>query len=164
MEIVYGCTILRDRQEIGREMNFRKHPVLWMEIGKSPAGWDGQIYEGCKATILGQSTRYGALPYTGDLQMYSDEQDPEVVSMPQFWNHIHLKDWGACLKADFGYSDVIEHLEDAMSPLLEPNQEVIVIFKDSERRRCWVRKMVTSKRFDPHCATMMTLENPEVKK
>ena len=162
MEKIHGGVFLTDRQEIARAMNFRKHPVLWMEVGKSEPGGEGQIYGGCKATVMCYNSSYkGEMPYTGDLQMYSDEQNDDVDYLPQYWDHIHLKSWGACLKADFGYHDVMDNLEKAQAPVIEPNQEVIVVFKDSVNERCWVRKMVTSGRVDPHCATMLTIENPK---
>ena len=155
----HGATILDDRKEIGLAMNFGKYPVLWMEIGKSPKGYESQMYEGCKATIISKTRSCGDLRYTGELAMFADEQDVSVLPCPWLWDHIKLKNYGTCIKSVFGYSDVIEDLENANTPILETNQEVVVVFKDSVERKCVVRKMVTSGRIDPHCYTMMSIEN-----
>ena len=93
--------------------------------------------------------------------MYVDDQEEAVKPFPWKWNHLKLKDYGSCIKADFGFSDVMRMLEDANTPILEANQEVIVVFKGSASKVCWVRKMVTSERIDTHCSTMLTIENPK---
>ena len=158
----YGATVLNERQEIGLAMNFGKYPVLWMEVGNPRAGWDRfTVYEGCKARITGQSSRHGDLIYTGRLSMYGDEQKEEVLTSPWFWDGIHLSSDGCFLDASFGYSDVMEDLENSQSPMLETNQEVIVVMKDSNRKVCWVRKMKTTSHKDPHCQTMLKLVNME---
>ena len=132
------CTFIVDRQEIGLAMNFGKFPVLWMEIGNTKRGWEaGKVYEGCKARITSRTTSHGDLIYTGQLTMFNDEQKEDVAAFPWMWDRIHLSSWGACLKADFGYHDVIEDLENAQAPMLEPDQEVIVVFKDSPNERCY---------------------------
>lgn len=157
-----GATILNERQEIGLAMNFGKYPVLWMEVGKPRAGWDPlTVYEGCKARIACQSGRYGNLIYTGTLSMYGDEQKDEVRTSPWLWDGIHLSSSCVCLSSEFGYSDVMEDLENAQSPMLETDQEVIVVMKDSNRKVCWVRKMKTTSHKDPHCQTMLKLVNFE---
>ena len=162
MKELYGCRLLTDRKEIGKAMNFGKYPVLWMEVGKTKTGWeDGTVYDGCKANVVSHTVNHGDLIYTGELIMFADEQNESVRGFPQFWDNIKLKNYGSCLKSDFGYSDVIEDLENAQAPMLKPNQDVVVVFKDSVNKACWVRKMVTSDRIDPHCYTMMTIRNPK---
>ena len=156
----YGATVLNEREEIGLAMNFGKYPVLWMEVGKPRAGWDPfTVYEGCKARITVRSTGHGDLIYTGRLSMYGDEQKEDVLTSPWFWDGIHLSSDGCFLDASFGYSDVMEDLENAQSPMLEKDQEVIVVMKDSGRKVCWVRKMKTTSHIDPHCQTMLKLVN-----
>ena len=156
----YGATILNEREEIGLAMNFGKYPVLWMEVGKPRAGWDPfTLYEGCKALITCRTSRHGDLIYTGRLSMYGDEQKEEVLTSPWCWDGIHLSSDGSFLDASFGYSDVMEDLENAQSPMLETDQEVIVVMKDSENEKCWVRKMKTTSHKDPHCQTMLKIVN-----
>lgn len=155
-----GATLLNDRREIGKAMNFGKYPVLWMEVGKPAKGWDDfTVYEGGKANIVSHTASHGDLIYTGRLTMYGDEQKEDVKDFPWFWDKIHLSSWGSCLDASFGYSDVMEDLENANAPMLKPGQTVIVVMKDSECKVCWVRKMVTSARQDPYCTTMLTIVN-----
>ena len=167
MEKFHGAMFLNDRQEIGKAMNFGKYPVLWMEVGKPMNGWeDFQAYEGCKAKIVSHTTSHGDLIYAGTLRMYEDEQNTaeqteEDKFTPWRWTNIHLSHGGTFLSADFGYNDVIEDLEAAQAVMIEPNQEVIVVFKDSVNKRCWVRKMVTTSHVNPHCSTMLMLVNPK---
>lgn len=160
MKEVFGCEFLTERQEIGKAMNFGKYPVLWMDIGNpKKVITEGDHYTGCKARFAYQTRSCGELIYSGTLDMYADEQKPEVRYAPWLWDHIHLSSWGSCLKADFGYGDVIEDLENAMAPMIQPGQEVIVVFKNEVKKSVSVRKMVTSSRVDPHCSSMMMIEN-----
>lgn len=157
---VLGCVCLVERTEIAKAMNFGKYPVLWMEIGKSKSGWDGQVYEGCRAKV--RWNYHGEDLFSdGELAMYVDEQEKGMEKMPQYWDHLHLTSAGTCLKADFGYSDVMDNLDKANSPEIKVNQEVIVVFKDSVRKVCYVRKMVTGGHFDKFCGTMLTIDNPK---
>ena len=160
MERRNGAVFLTERKEIGKAMNFGLYPVLWMEIGKPRNGWDPfTVYEGCKANV--RSPRQPDLIYNGKLTMYGDEQNEEVKTMPWKWDNLHLSRGGTFLKTDFGYRDVMEDLENANAPMLKANQEVIVVFKNSAAKGCWIRKMVTESRIDPHCSTMLTIVNPK---
>ena len=158
---IHGCCVLRERREVCEAMNFGKYPVLWMEIGSSKAGWEGEIYEGCKASVVHKTRNHGDLILSGRLSMYRDEQKEDVAGSPQYWDHIHLSGDACVLKDRFGYSDVMEDLENAQAVRLEPSQEVIVVFNDSKHRDCWVRKMVTSGQISPHGMSILKLENPK---
>ena len=159
MERRNGAVFLTDRREIGKAMNFGKYPVLSMDIGRMLP--DYNAYEGCKANVVSHTDSHGDLIYTGTLIMFGEDQTEEVQKFPQFWTNIRLKSYGACLKSDFGYDDVISDMKNAQAPFIKPNQEVIVVFDNCIQRCCYVRKMIVSSRFDPHCSTMLMLVNPK---
>ena len=151
---------ITNRQKIADAMNFGKYPVLSMEIGTPPPGWGPYTnYEGCKVRI--RFARRKDLYNVCTLNMFGDEQDPEIREFPYRWDKIHLSNGPTCLDASFGFSDVQEMLENANAPWVEPGQEVIVVFNDSVNKTCWIRKMVVSDHVSDFCATVTTIVNPK---
>ena len=155
-----GYEFITNRQAIAQAMNFGKYPVLSMEIGTPPPGWEPfTVYNGCKVKI-----RYAGKPdlyHVCTLSMYGDEQCEAYREMPWLWDKLALSCPCTCIHSDFGFSDVQEMIENANTPWVEPGQEVIVVFNDSVKKVCWVRKMDVGRTVNNHCSTVTTIRNPE---
>lgn len=150
---------LTNRQEIAQAMNFGKYPVLSMEVGTPPPGWEPfTIYQGCKVKIRFSSRK--DLYNVCTLSMYHDEQPERLRNVPWMWEKLCLSSHCTCLSSSFGFSDLQEMLENANAPWVEPGQEVIVVFNDSVNKQSWVRKMVVADYVSDHCSTVTTLLNP----
>ena len=61
------------------------------------------------------------------------------------------------LKASFGASDVLEMAHWANTPIVQANQEVVVVIEYPSQHSVAVRLMKTSARVDPNCMTALTL-------
>ena len=138
---------LTDRTEIAMAMNFGKYPVLEMDVAKNQFKCGDEIH-GFKGSMVRIDSIYKGehLYYDGELMWFIDEQRIEVGGH------------GICLKASFGYEDVIEDLKKANAPIVDAEQEFILILHNSETRNCFVIKMQFEKWRDVNCMTMLKAE------
>lgn len=140
--------LLKDRQEIAMAINFRKYPVLKIDLGDA----DEYGLKGCKVGIDAGSFRDG-LPRTvhAELRVYRDEK------------RLTTSGSCVCLSNSFGYYDYTEIVENAQAPLIGPNQEVVIAIYDSRTRRAFAPMIVrTGDRVDPHCSTPLTFEEVDM--
>ncbi|MBT9685157.1 hypothetical protein [Pseudoflavonifractor sp. MCC625] len=66
---------------------------------------------------------------------------------------------GACLKAGFGYSDVMKMAEEANTPVVHKGQIVVVVMEIPSANTCMVRMMKVNDRIDIHCQVVTYLED-----
>lgn len=124
--------ILTDRQEIAQAMNFGKYPVIRIDIETPKAGWDN-VFEGDLVRVESLSKRYPGSYIRGRVMKYQEDGDRYAI-MPE----------NVCLKASFGYSDVVRMLGYAQSPMLHAGETVIVIEDAPKQRAARVRLMKVS--------------------
>lgn len=139
---------LTDRYEIARALNFGKYPVLHIDLETSKKGYEG-LYEGDLCKVLSPSQRYPDSYEIGNLIYCDDDKKFEITA------------YGSCLKAGFGYHDVIEDMQVAQAPVVSGEQVVIVICDYPIAQRCKVRVMKTSKvsRFVTPCVTLTDVDD-----
>ena len=136
--------LLKERQEIAMAINFRKYPVLTIDLADA----DAYGLKGCKVGIDAGTFRDG-LPRTvhAELRVYRDEKK--------------LTTSGSCicLSNSFGYSDYKEIVDNAQAPLIRADQEVVIAIYDSSIKRAFAPMIVhTGKRVDPLCSTPLDFE------
>ena len=140
---------LTDRQEIAYAMNFGKFPVLTLNRENRPfadISPDSDYCHGCKCRVAW------------------DSKEPRYEGMTTH-GHVYMEDGkyrisgsGACLHASFGYTDVIDMVEEAHATVVHKGQTVILIEDFPSLKICVVRVFNVSKRIDIHCSTVASLE------
>ena len=149
-----------DRKELAKAINFGKYPVLTMEIGHPMKGWEGHhVYEGCKLRIPCAFDH----SYFHDcyLSMFGEDQTDMYRDHPHCYTKLHINSKPACLSSSFGIHDLDEMVEYAQTPIVEPGQTVVVVFKDSVRNIRFVRKMKVSDKVSDHTFPVATINTIE---
>lgn len=142
---------LTNKREIAEAMNFGKYPVLVLdrENHKGFEKYGDTLYcEGQKVRVAWdhKDPRYAGMTTQGNI--YMDEDGCLAISGN-----------GAMLKADWGYSDVMEDAEWANAPVVHKGQTVVVIHNWPSKKKCMVEKLKVSDRIDRFCITVATLED-----
>lgn len=136
---------ITERQEIAKALNFGKYPVLCLDLAKDKI-------EGCEGCYEGQRTKtewyYKGQKYyhNGTLAYWKDNNKLEIMSET------------ICLKESFGYSDIEEMVLNANATQVEPEQEVIVVIINSERRVASYPYLTKTGKYNNNCITAMTIE------
>jgi len=114
--------LLTDRQQIAQALNFNRYPVLRIDLSDT----DDYGLKGCNVRIDAGTFRDGS-PYIikATLRAYSDEKRLTTSSA------------GAYLSADFSYYDYRDMAENAMAPLIHPDEDVAIAVYDSKTCRCF---------------------------
>lgn len=135
---------ITDRQEIAYAMNFGKFPVLSLNRENIPFS-DSNYCIGSKCRVAW------------------DRKEPRYEGMTTH-GHVYLENgryaisgFGACLKASFGYSDVMKMLEEANAPIVHRGQTVVLVEQFPSCDSCTVSVMKVSDRIDINCSTVATL-------
>lgn len=130
---------LTERTEIARAINFKQYPIITIDL----ADRDEYGIKGCKVCIDNGTFRTGE-PYYVDAtcRVYSDEKK------------LVFQSYGSCLHDSFGYSDIEKMLEYANAPVIQKDQDVLIVIIDSANRQAYQPIIAhTSNRIDPHCMT-----------
>lgn len=119
--------LLTERKELAQAINFGRYPVLYIDL----ADTDDYGLKGCRVRIDAGTFRTGD-PYIIDatLRVYNDEKKLTTFSS------------GSCLHADFTYHDYKEMVDNAVAPLIHPDEDVVVAVYDSKDRRCFAAMLV----------------------
>ena len=145
---------ITDSKEIGLALNFGDYPVLMVDHDKP-------CYEG-STYCVGSRVRVWYRPASPMLAFR--ETDTAMLTRGNVFyenGQLGISAHGYALKADFGYSDVIEDAEWAQAVTVEEGQTVVVVEQWSERRRCTVRKMKVPENIDPFCQVVGWLQEIE---
>lgn len=136
---------LNHREEIAYAMNFGKFPVLGLNRENRPYEDDDYcIGDKCRVAWDREESRYEGMTTHGHLYM---ENGKYAISNS-----------AACLSASFGYSDVMENLEEAKAQVVHRGQLVVVVESFPTKTTCTVAVMKVSDRIDIHCMTVARLE------
>ena len=142
--------ILNDRQEMAKAVNFGKYPVLYFDLAEA----DEYGLKGCNVRIDAGKFSDG-LPYyiEAELRVYRDRK------------RITTSSFGTFLSADFGYSDYKKMIDWANTPLIGPDQEVVIAFYDSDTKMAFKPIIVrTGSHVSRHCMTPLTFEDVDMTK
>ena len=140
--------LLNDRQEIAKAMNFGRYPVLRIDL----ADTDEYGLKGCRVRIDNGTFRTGE-PFIikAQIRAYRDEKK--------------LTTFSGCtgLSASFTYSDYVEMTENAMAPLIHPDEDVVVAVYDSKNHRPFAPFIVrTGKRVSSGCVSPLSFEDADM--
>lgn len=139
---------LTERKELAQAINFGRYPVLYIDLANA----DDYGLKGCRVRIDAGSFSSGN-PYIIDaeLRVYSDEKTLTTSAS------------GACLHADFSYFDYKEMVDNAVAPLIRPDQDVVVAVYDSNARRCFAAMLVhTAKHVSRGCTCPLSFEQVDM--
>lgn len=140
--------ILNDRKELAMAMNFRKYPVLKIDLADS----DDYGLKGCKVRIDAGTFKDGE-PYTikATIRAYCDECKLTTSAAPVF------------LSDSFTYLDYMEMVEYANAPLIKADEDVVVAVYDSRDRAVYAAFIVhTSSHVARHCSTPLSFEDADM--
>ena len=139
--------LVSERTEIAKIMNFGKYPVLTLNT-EDHGGFDTTSFcIGCDVRVAYQTKRYGESYTRGHLYV----EDGKVS----------ISNNSTCIHSDFGYSDVMEMVHWANTPIIRAGQEVAVVMDLPSSKMCVVRMMRVGDRVDPHCMVAVTLTDIE---
>lgn len=134
--------LLKEREEIGRAMNFGKYPVLHINMENNKGYGEGYA-EGDLVKVNFEAPRFEGLTTRGNI----------ICEDGKF----RITNNSVCLKASFGYSDVMEDMMWANAPLVNKSQEVVVIMDWPSKKGCTVAIMKVSDRIDTNCMIVAEL-------
>lgn len=140
--------MLKTREEIAMAINFRKYPVLNIDLADA----DEYGLVGCKVRI-DAGTMSNGLPRTIDatLRVYRDEKTLTTSS------------GGICVSDSFGYYDYKEIVEYAQAPLIAADQDVVIAIYDSRNKAAFAPLLVhTGKAVNHHCMVPLTFERVDM--
>lgn len=136
--------MLKTREEIAMALNFRKYPVLKIDLADS----DDYGLKGCKVRI-NAGTMSNGLPRTihAELRVFKDEKK------------LTLQSGCVCLSDSFTYSDYTEMIEYAQAPMINADQDVVIAIYDSRTRTPFAPLLVrTGSRVNANCITPLNFE------
>ena len=136
--------MLKTREEIAMAINFRKYPVLNIDLANA----DDYGLKGCKVRVEAGTFRDG-LPRTikAELRVFRDEKK------------LVLHSGCTCLSSSFTYSDYTEMVEYAQAPLIGADQDVVIAIYDSRTKAAYAPMLVhTAPHVNPHCITTLDFE------
>ena len=139
--------LLRDREEIARAINGRKMPVV--EIDLSKADCYGIISE---PVVINNGHFRDGFPYMihAHVRCYRDEK------------RFTFSAGGVGISADFGYSDVEEMLEYRNAPVINTDEDVVLVIKNPKERYCWIIIMHTADHITQHCSTPLAFTDNDI--
>lgn len=135
--------VLKERTKIARTINFHKMPVVTLDLAKKseygiqsePVLIDAGFFKTGEPFYIYSS-----------LEAYSDEKS------------FKFKQGATCLKASFGYSDIEEMLKYRNAPIVEVDQDFLLVVIDSKKRiACYPVVLHTGNRIDKFCSTPLTV-------
>lgn len=139
---------LTDRSEIAQAINFKKYPVITIDLSKT----DEYGIVGAPISIDNGFFRAGE-PYFihATLRAFKDEKVLTFTAEPEY------------LSASFSYSDMEHILTYSNAPVVKPDQDILVCLINSARQLAYNPIILhTGKAVSPHCCTPLTLERCRV--
>lgn len=134
---------LTDRQTCAMALNFGVYPVLEIDLSKCDEyGLKGSV---CRID-MGEYSDGSKFYERAELRVYGDNK------MLTFSSH------GCGLTKDFIYSNFLDNVETAMSPIIKPDSEFAVVVHDSKARVAFAMYIVKTGQVRRHCQTPITVE------
>lgn len=142
--------LLTDRTDIARTINFRKMPIIKIDLADRRVMFDNDGYIVSQPVLIDAGYFDSGEPYylRADIRAYSDE--------PYFRFH----QGGICLKNSFTYEDMKEILDYANAPIVKADEDILVCVVDSEKRDVYSPMIMhTAKRIDKYCSVPLEFED-----
>ena len=134
---------LTDRQEIAEALNFGKYPVLKIDI--ADCDWYGLKGSICRID-MGEFFDGSKFYERAQLCVYKDERK------------LSFSSFGCALTANVSYADFMEYVETAMSPIIKPDSEFVVVIYDSKRSEVYKVYVVQTGKTHRHCQQPIYVE------
>lgn len=139
--------ILTERTEIAKAMNFGKYPVLSIDlVNKIVLGGKVVGYRGCKVNVPWE--------YQGKKYKCACQLDYWLDS-----DELSITSGGCCLHSSFGYSDIVEMVENANLPTLDKKQEFVLVIYNSEKRISYNPMILETDDYkNIHCQSVLSIK------
>lgn len=138
---------LTEREEIAQALNFGKYPVLKIDLSEC----DEYGLKGSVCRVDQGEFRDGSKYYKrSELRVYSDERKLA------FGSH------GCCLSAQLSYIDLMEYIETAMSPIVKPDSEFVVVIYDSKVREVYAVIVASTGKASRHSTKPLSVEEVDL--
>lgn len=139
---------LTERTEIAEAINLNKYPVIRIDL----ADRDDYGIRGTKVRIDNGTFKSGEPYYIrAEIRSYNDE------------NCLTTHSGSIWLSEKITYDDYMEMTDYANAPLIKPNQEILIVPYNSERKEAYSPIVIkTGDRVYPYCSTPLTLEKVEL--
>ena len=139
---------LQERTQIAKAMNFGKYPVLTMDLAKMDD--NGGLYKslmGCKVRI----------------DIGKDYYDIATICVFEDKHKLTTMSENVCLKAGFGYNDIVEMAENANAPIIKADQDVLLVITNSETKTAYAPVIIhTGKEINRFCSTPIHFEDVDL--
>ena len=140
--------ILTERTQMARAINFGKYPVLSIDLANTIEMFKGEVcgFRGCPIRV----------PWD-----YQGETYYERCQLKYFKDtkKFYISNSGCCIKNSFGYSDIEEMTEYANAPILDKNQEFVLVIYNSKKRSYFNPIILkTSNYKDIHCSSVLSID------
>ena len=138
---------LKDRTEFAKAVNFGKYPVLRIDL----ADTDDSGLKGCKVRVDAGTFRTGERHLIdATIRVFRDDKRLTTFA------------GSCCLHAEFSYYDYVEDVENAMAPIIHPDEDVVVAVYDSRKKMSFAAAIVhTSKRVNRGCVSPIEFEDAD---
>lgn len=135
--------VLKERTKIARTINFHKMPVVTLDIAKkSEYGIESD------PVLVNAGFFDDGEPFYlyCNVEAYVDEKKFAFHQGP------------TCISSSFGYSDIEEMLKYRNAPIVEADQDFLLVVIDSKKRiACYPLVLHTGNRIDKFCSTPLTV-------
>lgn len=134
--------ILTERRDIAKALNFGKYPVLSYNVDTK---------EGSKARVVKKTRNHGDLLYKCNLRCGMQTEDDGVY---------YLSTKPTMMSSSYPLSDVLEDVEYANAPIIEPNSDV-AIYVYSKTANFGFVLIVEAGKIDPSYSTATVFKHKE---
>jgi len=142
--------LLTDKTDIARTINFRKMPVIKIDLADRKVLFDNDGYIVSQKVLIDAGYFKTGEPYyiRADIRAYSDE--------PYFRFHQGC----TCLTNSFTYEDMEEILDYSNAPIVKADEDILVCIVHSGKREVYSPMIMhTAKKIDKHCAVPLEFED-----
>ena len=134
---------LTERTEIAEAINFGKYPVIKIDLSNR----DEYGIRGVKVRFDIGKDYY----LKGEIRSYRDTKCLVTGLRPSM------------IKSNYSFNDFMEDVEYANTPILKPNQEILICLYNSELKMVYEPTIIkTGEKINPFCSEPMKLEKFEV--
>ena len=139
---------LTGSQEIAEAINFGKHPVLKLDL--SQCDWYG---------LKGSICRIDMGEFCNGIKYYKRAQ----LCVYKYEKKLSFSSPACFLTANKSYSDFMNDVETAMSPIIKPDSEFIVVIYDSKVGEVYKVYLVETGTTHRHCQAPISVEPVDMK-
>ena len=136
---------LIERQEIAKALNFGKYPVINLDIEDESKQFT------IDDEVLGFS----------NIEVRIPTRDYTIQAQMKWYNDSKTITFGSsctCISSSFGYQDVMEDVRYANAPIIDRNEEFILVLHSSKTKNAMVLMLKTADCKDVNCSSTLRVD------